>query len=234
MADPQIEKLLVVQQRDQALAAIERDLARLPVERKSLEAKIAEVEEGIEAARSEIKDLEVRRKELDVEVKSREGQAQRYRTQQLEVKKNEEYRALTVEIERTETEISELEEEEIGIMLQLDEARKAFEARQASFEEIIAEHRRRIAALGQRGKDLEGSIKAARAAVEEAREGVEPDFLKAYDHVKNQTKRAPYVVPIEDHKCGGCHLRVSNEVSRGARDAGEPHFCDQCGRIVYV
>ncbi|HAY99328.1 MAG TPA: hypothetical protein DCY38_00850, partial [Opitutae bacterium] len=77
-------------------------------------------------------------------------------------------------------------------------------------------------------------IDAARAAVEAAREPVDPSFLGHYDRVKQLCKRPPYVAAIEAHKCCGCHLRVSNEVSSGALGAGEPTFCDQCARMVYA
>jgi len=36
MADPQIEKLLIVQHRDVSLLKIEQDLARIPIERNAL------------------------------------------------------------------------------------------------------------------------------------------------------------------------------------------------------
>ena len=234
MADPQIEKLLILQHRDEAVTKIEKDLARIPVEKKQLETKIEETEATIQRARKELTDMEVRRKELDVDVKAKEAQVQRYRTQQLEVKKNEEYKALTEEIERGEKEIAELEEEEIGVMLQLDETRAIFESRKASIEELIKEHRKRIENLGDYEKNLHATLVGAKAEVEAARIGIDPLYLEHYDRVKKLVKRAPYVAPIEDHKCGGCHLRVSNEVSRGALDAGEPHFCDQCARMVYA
>jgi predicted nucleic acid-binding Zn-ribbon protein len=38
---------------------------------------------------------------------------------------------------------------------------------------------------------------------------------------------------MEDHRCGGCHLRVSNEVAEVARHGGKPVACDSCGRVVY-
>ena len=88
--------------------------------------------------------------------------------------------------------------------------------------------------MGERQKNLLASIDAAKAELSQSREGVAENYLEQYDRVKKLVKRGPYVVPIQDHKCGGCHLRVSNEVSRDALNAGEPHFCDQCARMVYA
>ncbi|MFQ3224522.1 MAG: putative nucleic acid-binding Zn-ribbon protein [Lentimonas sp.] len=234
MADPQIEKLLIVQHRDVSLLKIEQDLARIPIERAMIESAIADEEANVEAARKSLIAKEVERKDLDLEVQSKETSLQRFRTQQVEVKKNDEYRALTHQIEQTEAEISSLEEREIGLMLDIDVAKEAFEAEKAVILIRIEVQRKEIALLTERVNHLSASVDAARAEVAASRVGVDTDYIEQYDRVKKMVKRAPYLAKIEAQKCAGCHLRVSNEVSRGAQDAGEPHFCDQCARMVYA
>jgi hypothetical protein len=234
MADPQIEKLLIVQDRDASLQKIEQELARIPRERAAIDAQIKEEEANVELARKSLKEKEVQRNELDVEVKAKEGAILRFRNQQLEVKKNEEYRALTHQIEQSEEEISGLEEKEIELMLEIDTAKETFEAERATIEARIQAQHREIEMLGEREKNLKASVEGAKADLAQAREAADADYLSQYDRVKKLTKRAPYVVRIEAHKCGGCHLRVSNEVSHAALNSDEPHFCDQCARMVYA
>jgi predicted nucleic acid-binding Zn-ribbon protein len=234
MSDPQIEKLLIVQDRDIALQKIEQELARIPQERSAIDSQIKAEEANIEAASHALKSKEVERHELDSEVKGKEAAIARFRTQQLEVKKNEEYRALTHQIEQSEQEIGALEEREIGLMLEIDETRAAFETEKAKIEARIVEQKAQILRLGEREENLKNSIDEAKAALASAREAVEENYLNHYDRVRKLSKRPPYVAPIEAHKCGGCHLRVSNEVSSSALVAGEPHFCDQCARMVYA
>ena len=234
MADPQIEKLLIVQHRDVSLLKIEQDLARIPIERGLVEAAIAEEEGNVEAARQSLISKELERKNLDLEVQGKETSLQRFRTQQVEVKKNDEYQALTHQIEQTEAEISSLEEREIELMLDIDTVKEEFEAEKAVILVRIEAQRKEIAVLTEREKNLNASVDAARAEVAASRVGVDADYIEQYDRVKKMVKRAPFLAKVEAHKCGGCHLRVSNEVSRGAQDAGEPHFCDQCARMVYA
>ena len=234
MADPQIEKLLIVQHRDVSLLKIEQDLARIPIERGMVEAEITSEEANIEAARQSLIAKEVARKDLDNDVQSKEGALLRFRTQQAEVKKNDEYQALTHQIEQTEADISSLEEREIELMLDIDTAKEEFEAEKATIQVRIEAQRQEIALLTAREGNLNASVDKARAEVAESRVGVDTDHIEQYDRVKKMVKRAPYLAKIEAHKCGGCHLRVSNEVSRAALDGGEPHFCDQCARMVYA
>jgi predicted nucleic acid-binding Zn-ribbon protein len=234
MSDPQIEKLLIVQDRDIALQKIEQELARLPQERAAIEKQISAEEANMEAAGHALKEKEVQRHELDTEVQAKETAIAKFRTQQLEVKKNDEYRALTHQIEQSEKDISDLEEQEIELMLEIDSTREAFEADKAKIDERIIIEKKQIVLLGEREENLKASIDEAKAAVESARGGAEESFLEHYDRVKKLSKRPPYVVCIEAHKCGGCHLRVSNEVSSEAMNAGDPTFCDQCARMVFA
>lgn len=234
MSDPQIEKLLIVQDRDIALQKIEQELKRIPLERAKIEALIKTEQDNIEAASQSLKEKEVQRNELDQEVKGKEADVARFKNQQLEVKKNDEYRALTQQIEQAEADIAKLEEKEIELMLEIDSTGEIFEAEKATIERRIIEQHEEIKKLGERELNLKDSIEAAKTALAQSREGIQENYIEHYDRVKKLAKRAPYVAPIQQHKCGGCHLRVSNEVSSGAMDAGEPHFCDQCARMVYA
>jgi predicted nucleic acid-binding Zn-ribbon protein len=234
MPDPQIEKLLIVQDRDVAVQKIEQELARIPQERGALEGHITAEEANIEAASHALKEKEVERSELDTEIKSKEEAIARFRTQQLEVKKNDEYRALTHQIEQTEQEISDLEERGIELLLEIDETSETFQEEKATIDARIVEEKNQISLLSEREVNLKASIDEAKAVVETARSVVDENYLSHYDRVKKLSKRPPYVVRIEAHKCGGCHLRVSNEVNGSALVAGDPHFCDQCARMVYA
>ena len=81
----------------------------MPREIAAVEARIAAERQAIEAAKAEWHALESKKKLLEVEIKTAEGQAAKYRTQQLEVRKNDEYRALTHEIETMEAKIAGFE-----------------------------------------------------------------------------------------------------------------------------
>ena len=234
MPDPQIEKLLIVQDRDIVLQKIEQELARIPQERSALEGHIAAEEANIAAASHALREKEVERSELDAEIKTKEEAIARFRTQQLEVKKNDEYRALTHQIEQTEQEISDLEERGIELLIEIDEATETFQGEKITIEDRIVEERRQIALLGEREENLKATIDEAKALLKDARSVIDEQYISHYDRVKKFRKRPPYVARVEAHKCEGCHLRVSNEVNSSAPVKGEPHFCDQCACMIYA
>ena len=62
---------------------------------------------------------------------------------------------------------------------------------------------------------------------------IDSGILDQYRYIKSQVKRPPIVVPLEEGKCQGCHLKVSGEVDSAARKGTELVRCDSCGRILY-
>jgi predicted nucleic acid-binding Zn-ribbon protein len=234
MPNPTIELLLVLQDRDTKRLGIEAQLKAVPREIAAVEHRIASEKAAIEAAKGEVRDFESKKKILETEIGSSETQRAKYQTQQLSVKKNDEYQALGHEIQNVQTQIEELEGKELEVMYAIDEAKKRFAAAEATLKQNIAGHESRIRTLRERGESLAVELTEAAEAAAEARIPVPAGAAEAYDRAAS--RRMPAVVPIRGSKCGGCHLKVSSEVesaARGKTQDSEIPVCDQCSQIVY-
>src|SRR5437016_5502756 len=122
MPSPVLEKLLILQDRDAKRLGLEAQLKAVPQDVALVERKIAGEKSAIETARTELKDLEVKKKTLETEIGSAETKVGQYRTQQLSIKKNDEYQAMGHQIETAVGQIAELEGKELEIMYSIDEA----------------------------------------------------------------------------------------------------------------
>lgn len=233
MPTPIVETLLILQDREKRRREIETQLAAVPRDIVAVEGRIASEKAAIEAAQQELRGLEAKKKVMETEIGSAEQKLARYRTQQLEVRKNDEYRALGHEIETMQAAIGKLEEEELGVMYGIDTARAKFNEAAAALKQNIAGHEGRIRTLRERETNLKAELVEAKAAQEAARPGNDEHLLKTYDRVA--TRYFPACVAVRAGKCGGCHLKISSEVEgaiRG-RDVKGWATCDQCGRLVY-
>jgi len=224
--------LLILQDRDMNLQRIERDLAALPTERESTKTKIANWEQQIEEGRQKIKEIEAHGKTLETEMASLEEQIVKYKNQQLQVKKNEEYQALIHEIETAQGKISDLEEKEIELLYDLDEARKNQSTDEAEKKEQIEAETRFLGRLDEKESNLKGEIDQAKSALAEAESQVEKPAMSIYRRVSRGLK-FPIIVPQRDAKCQGCHMRVSAAVEVEVKKGAEITTCDNCGRILY-
>ncbi len=227
-----LEKLLILQERDRKRLAFEQQLAATPRERATIEGKIATEKAAIESAKAEWHGLESKKKQLELEIGSAQDKAGKYRIQQSQVRKNDEYQALTHEIATMESNILKLEEQEIGVMISIDEAKKRFSAAEAELKQNIVGHEAKIKVLRERETHLQTDVKDAQATVAEARQDVPAPQLKIYDRISIKPGH-PVCVPVTAARCGGCHLKVSANVELEARKLEQVTTCDQCGRIVY-
>ena len=234
MPSPTIEQLLILQDRDTRRLGIEAQLKAVPREIAAVEQRIASEKAAIDTAKGEVRELESKKKILETEIGSAETQRAKYRTQQLSVKKNDEYQALGHEIENVQKLIDDLEGKELEAMYAIDEARKRFISAEATLKQNIVGHESRIRNMRERDVSLAEELKAALAEVAEARTPVKAAALEAYDRAA--ARRMPAVVAIRGGKCGGCHLKVSSEVesdARGKNPEVEFALCDQCSQMVY-
>jgi len=229
---PPLEKLLVLQERDQKRLVLETQLKAVPRDIAAVEQKIAAEKAAIESTRGELKELEVKRKAVENEVGATEERLTKYKSQQLQVRKNDEYQALGHEIEATQAQIDALEEEELKVMYAIDEAKRKCAAAEEELKQNIAGHESRIQTLREREANLQAELQAAHESVAAARSLLDEPSLRLYDWLAAKPGQ-PVVVPIHECKCGGCHLKISFNIDSETRKPDKLVTCDQCGRIVY-
>ncbi len=230
--NPQIEKLLVLQAREQKVRHLEQLLQTIPMDIKRLQAEIVGEEKTLAGFKARLRKMEVLRNDLDNRVGMAQEQILRYKNQQLQVKKNEEYQALIHEIEGLEKKILDWEEEEIGLMLEIDSETETYREQEAALASTTELIRGKIAVLENRGADLKNRLADASLRLQSADRGIDPAYLKAYRLLAARMK-LPVVVGLEMQKCLGCHLRVSNETKEKARKGEALTTCHNCGRLVY-
>ena len=228
-----LQKLLVLQDRDSKCDGIQRQIESIPGGIASEEANIRQLDERLAGMENELQELEVRRKDVEGEIGQAEASILRYKTQQMQVKKNEEYTALEHEIAALQQKISDLEDTELQILEDMDLKQTALEEARES---LGAEKRTLEAHIGRLRENYQSfasELEGAREDVEKCEQVMDPGVLQQYHYVKGQVKRPPYVVALEEGRCQGCHLRVSGEVDSAARKGRELVRCDSCGRILY-
>ena len=190
--------------------------------------------ESIAIATNELKTLETLNKTLDGEIASLGEQIVRQKNKQLEVKKNEEYQALDNEIQILASKVNEKEDEQIAVLIKIDDARQTATIAKEKISRRVTDLEKQRAELAEKEIELMQNIKEISQEISQSRQEVEIQMLEVYDRTKKILAKPPYIAPIEDQKCSGCNLRVSNDVISSVLVEQKLTQCDQCGRIVYV
>jgi predicted nucleic acid-binding Zn-ribbon protein len=227
-----IEKLLILQDRDRKISRVTQELAHIGPEREGLKQKAAATQHSLDAAKLRVKQIESERKQRDLEIEGKKAQIEKYLNQQLQTRKNEEYKALTHEIEMAKEVIFKIEDAEIVLMEQAEAAQK--EVVRATGEAAAAKKLvdDQIGQLNQREENLKkelGELTSSRAQLASA---VDDSTRIRYERLF-KSKGENVVVSVEHSACGGCHMKLPTQVVTNCRAQAELVTCPNCGRILY-
>ena len=231
--NPDFKNLLLLHSRDRRKLAMDQELENLPHAIAHMESKIQIEKDTIAAATAELKSLESQNNSIEDEINSISEHVSRQKNKQLQVKKNEEYQALENEIAILVQQLSGKEDEQIETLLKIDGAKETTEIAQNKISaKVDVLELEKIELLGKCDL-LKQDILKLDSKIKESRKEVEEILLLGYERTKKVVARPPYIAPLEDQKCTGCNLRVSNDVSSSVLVEQKLTHCDQCGRIVY-
>ena len=228
------KELLLLHGRDRRNGKLNDELNNLPFILESAEKKIKIEKESIELAIQEWKELEARNNILEKDILLISEKISKNKVKQLEVKKNEEYTALQNEISNLLDQQSLKEDEQIEILLKIDDAQETASIAQEKISIKVKDLEKNRDSLLERTNSVKIEIKQLGEEILEARARVSEEMLTSYDRVKKVVSKPPYIAPLNDQKCSGCNLRVSNDVVSSVLVEQKLTQCDQCGRIVYI
>jgi len=227
-----IEKLLVLQDRDRKLLRTSQELAHIGPERESLKAKAASTQSQLDAAKLRVKQIESERKQRDLEIEAKKSQIEKYLNQQLQTRKNEEYKALTHEIEMAKEVIFKIEDAEIVLMEQAEAAQKEVvraTAEAAAAKKLVDDQ---IGQLNQREANLKQEFTELTSTRAQLASAVDDSTRSRYERIF-KSKGENVVVGVEHSACGGCHMKLPTQIVTSCRAQAELVTCPNCGRILY-
>ena len=195
-----IEKLLILQDRDRNIRRMQGELARIEPERQSLKAKLAGTQTQLENAKHHVKQTESERKHLELDVEAKKQQIDRYANQQLQTRKNEEYRALAHEIETCKAEITKIEDQEIELMEQAEEAQKEVVRLTRESDEAKKLVEEQVARLGEREQNLRKELAELASNREELASAVDGGTRARYERLV-KSKGENVVVGVQHGVC---------------------------------
>jgi len=167
-----------------------------------------------------------------VEAQSKRDQINRFKTQQMQTRKNEEFQALGNEIAHFEKEIGKIEDRELEVMEAIEAAKPVL----ADAERAVAEARSRVAAqiadLEAKITTLNETLKTTETERASLTDGIDEDLLDQYNRLF-VSKGGNAVVSLEHEVCTGCHMKLTTQTLVRVRGGKEITHCEQCGRILY-
>jgi predicted nucleic acid-binding Zn-ribbon protein len=227
-----IEKLLILQDRDRKILRVQQELAHIAPERETLRAKATSTQSQLEAAKTRVKQIEADRKRLEVDVEAKKTQIEKYANQQLQTRKNEEYRALAHEIDGCKADINKIEDQQIELMERAEAAQKevAHATQEAAAAKKLVDEQ--VAQLNQREENLKKELVELQSGRAELAAAVDETARNRYERLF-KSKGDNVVVGVDHSACGGCHMKLPAQILVSCQGHKELVSCINCGRILY-
>ncbi len=230
---PAVTQLLIIQDRDRKLRQLKIELKNAPLERKSLEAKLAGASAALDTAKHKAKEIEVKRKELENEVRSRQDRILKYEQQKLATKKNDEYQAFDHAIESLKKEIAGIEDRELEFMEGAEAQKPIIAAADKEAAQTRDSVNRQIADIEAKIKSIEGQQQEVQAERARLAAEVDEELLDTYQRLFDK-KDGVAVAALANDICQGCHVKAQTHIIHSVKAAKEVTTCLNCGRILYL
>lgn len=237
-ADPSAQQqLLAVQDLDSRADQLRHQRASLSeiVRITELETGRGDVDDRLRDARIVVDDLTVEQKKADADVEQVKARRTRDRDRMDQglISNPKDLERMQHELESLERRITSLEDTELEVMEQLEEAQKTADTLAAQLAETDAQIAELTVARDARWVEIDASLAEAEAAREAAVEGLPEDLLALYARLRDK-KGGVGAAALRARQCGGCQLTIDAAelgVIRG-KPADEVVRCEECDRIL--
>ena len=228
---PDIEKLLEFQKADREIRKLRDEVAALPRRVSAIEQKLAGTKAQLEKARAAIKSDEASRKKFETTIQDLQGKISKYRDQSLDVKTNEQYKALLHEIQFAEQEVRINEDKILELMVNSEAREKDVRAAEAELKAETAEIEKEKEEARRVTAEDEKQLVEWNGKRDALRSGISADWLRHYERVSKF--RGSGLSEVRNQKCLACQVMLRPQTYNEVRTAREIIVCDSCQRILY-
>jgi len=228
---PAIENLLKLQDTDKEIRRLQDEIAEFPKRVAVIEQKLAGTKAQLEKAQAAVKADEAARRKYDTAINDLRGKISKYRDQSLDVKTNEQYKALLHEIQFAEKEIAANEDKILELMVNADARDKEVKAAQAELKAETAEIEQEKEQARKRTAEDEKLLSEWRAKRDQVRGGVDESLLRHYERVSKF--RGSGISEVRHQKCMACQVMLRPQTYNDVRSGQQTVVCDSCQRILY-
>ena len=229
----QIKRLVDLQKLDGEIYRLKTELTEKP-------ALIEELKKKFEASKSHLlkleekfKGVQLKRKELELELKAKEDGIIKANGQLSQIKTNKEYQAKLTEIASIKADKSIIEEK---ILVLYDEG-DAVQAEVAQEKTVVEGEEKQYLAQKKKVEEemliTQDRVKVLDSQRKQLLPGIDKVPLARYEKVLAH-KNGLAIVPVKDNSCGGCYMNVTPQIINAIKMHDQLIECEICQRIMYL
>ena len=228
----QIKILIELQKIDGQTYRLKKELSAIPLEQKQIDQTFEKKKAHAKAAEDEVKGMQMKQKQKEGDLASREEKISKLQAQLYQLKNNKEYSAMEFEIKGHKADKSVIEEDILRLLDAVDQTKAALSREK----EILAGEEKKYREAGEALKTQASEIEKKIQEQEEQRKifvpNVERRLLSQYERLLKGLEGLA-LVPVVHNSCGGCHMELPPQVVNETQQHEKWILCESCARILY-
>ena len=229
----QLVILVELQKIDSEIYTLRSEKDAKPKEIKALEDAFEEKRQSLANIEKKSLDLQKQRKEIEIELSTKEESIKKLQVQLFQLKTNKEYQTMLKEIAGTKADASVIEDKVIQVLEQIDKTKVEVEdekQRLQGEEKLLSGKKKNIE---NRIKEIDDRLIQLDAQRKEVMPGFDPKILAQYERILlNRDGLA--IVSVNNDSCQGCNLHVPPQVINLIKMYERIVICEACNRILYI
>ena len=231
--EEQLAHLIKLQALDRRLYSLRRDRQAKPKLIEDLERRRNEEQAAVKAIEEKIKASQLKRKQRELDLQSKEDGIKKLQTQLYQLKTNKEYLTMQQEISGQKADDSRIEDEILVLMDEADNLNKDLGKEKALFadaEKHLNEDKKKIEV---EIASLDGEISTLDAQRKEITALVDVKVLAHYEKVLTG-RDGVALAAVKGKSCQGCFMNLPPQVINEIKMKDKMITCDSCARILYI
>jgi predicted nucleic acid-binding Zn-ribbon protein len=228
----QLSYLIELQKFDLIIGRIIFKKGELPEKIVQMDEGFAVVSKSVEEGKKKFEELNKLQGEKEDKLKKGVDTLKKTKDRLLEVKTNKEYQAMLKEIETVENKNSEIEDEIISGLDQIDNMRAEVRAKEKDFETRRSQYEKEKEKIEKEISQLDRDLQDAEKKTNALRKQIRDELLKRYETIKGR-RNGVAVALVWKEVCGGCHMNIPPQMYIELQRSSELLTCPNCNRIVY-
>jgi uncharacterized protein len=222
---------LRLQALDRNIASLENEIATLPKHIAEIERRLESHTRRLEVDRAALSANQRERKKLEGDVQVQEQKISKLKTQMLEAKTNEQYRAFQNEIAYAEGEIRKAEDKILELMEHSERLEKNVKAAEAALKQesqhVESEKTRARDRTDVDQKELADRLAERKSITDE----MDPKVYAHYLRIRKKTK-GTVIADATEGRCCACQISLRPQFFQDLRRGDQIMFCETCGRML--
>ena len=227
-----LEKLLKLQEIDSKIFEIKKVRGALPEEVQDLEDELVGFNTRLDKYKEDINNTNKDIDDYKIKISETKKLIKKYKEQQMNVRNNREYDAISKEIELQELDsklFAKKSKENDNNIEKINEEIKATKKIVKEKNQILKSKKSDLDVLSNESQEEEKKLNSLK---NKASKRIEPNLLLSYEKLVERQRNGLAVVRVSRSACGGCFNVVPPQRQAEIKEKKKIILCEYCGRIL--